>query len=143
MIGHIDKKDLILLKENRINNIKKISILEHIENCDTCSLELSNIYKEKDLLKTPVGFEQGIFHKIDSAKVKKSQKEKNLEFWGYTFRVGLAMCASLIIVFANPLNVFNGLKNSNIPTFNLAYVDNITSNIRSFSNKIIIWGSNK
>ena len=135
--GHLTSEAIVLLKQNKLMTKDKISALEHIGNCEECAFMLSSSFCKIDLVKEPIEFEKTTMNKLNNIKLQKQPSRNNRQFWGYTFRVGLAMCATLILVFTGIFDLTAGLKSNNIPTPDLTFMDTFTQDIKTFSDKII------
>jgi hypothetical protein len=134
---HLYADKITLLRDGKLNIEDKVSVLEHIGSCEECALTFSNSFTKNSLVEVPAGFQQTTINKLKSIPKLEPHNHKNRFLTGYTLRVGLAMCASLILVFSGAFNLAANLKRETIPTPNLSFMNTVTQDFKSFTDKII------
>ncbi|AZV55433.1 hypothetical protein [Clostridium sp. AWRP] len=128
--GHLTEKAIKCLKDGSLKSEETIMILDHVSECEKCSVYLADGFDDTELVKAPSGFCDEVENKI--------KKRKSNEFIFYSVRVSIAACMALMIVFSNTLNfIINAKKVADIAAPNLSIVNSINTNISNFSQKII------
>lgn len=111
----------------------KDEALEHICNCEKCAGAFADSFRVDELVDAPFGFQEEIMSKV------RSKKETNNQFLFYSFRVAIAACISLIIVFSSTLNYVEntqiGLSRINPP--DLSIINSVNTGLGDFSQKIV------
>ena len=131
--GHLTLTAIQLIKENSLEKDYLDIALEHICNCEGCAEVFANSFLENELVQAPEGFQEEIMSKVIN------MKEKNNQFLFYSFRVAIAACISLIIVFSSTFNYVEntqiGLSRINPP--DLSIINSVNTGLSDFSQKIV------
>jgi hypothetical protein len=131
--GHISKGSLLALKTGTLAETELISAAVHIGKCEGCANALANIFDTDELLEIPSGFVEEVTNKLQTKK----RNDKQLIF--YSFRVAVAACITLAIVFSGALNFITNIdvKAAEIKPSEFKVVNSINSSLRDFSQKIL------
>lgn len=129
--GHLTKETLDALKFDILNNGELLSILDHISDCEKCAGAFADNFKDTELAKAPLGFEETVQIKI------KDKKQSSIKFNFYCFKVVATVCIALLMVFSNGLNFLANEKAANIKPIDLNILNSVNSNLNNFSEKII------
>ncbi|MBC8061023.1 MAG: hypothetical protein H7Y18_10175 [Clostridiaceae bacterium] len=127
--GHLTEVTLRALKCGLLEGNELAIVSEHICSCESCSSAFANSFKDDELAKAPLGFEEEIQCKL--------KKKKDIEFMFYSLRVTIAASIALVFVFSNTLNLAANTKVGSIKAPNLSIVNSINTDINNFSEKII------
>jgi hypothetical protein len=127
---HLLDTTITKIKNGLLQDNDLILTSEHICNCEKCADDLANSFSFDDLAEAPLGFEEEIKNKI------KGKKENNIQFMFYSFRVAIAACIALVLVFSNALNFLGSENLNNINSKNLSIVSSINSDLNNFSKKV-------
>ncbi|HYE68220.1 MAG TPA: hypothetical protein VEA58_06375 [Anaerovoracaceae bacterium] len=123
---HLTQDIMKALKEGMLTKAETISALEHLGECEQCADEFAKIYSDQELLELSPGFKIAVFSAI--------KKEKR-ELYRYGFKVSVAACITLFLLFSGTFNFsMNFSKNM---YSDLSGVNTITENLRGFSDKLI------
>ena len=109
-----------------------LTAADHIASCPLCTRALAEIAGENQV-KVPVGFEEEIKNRITL------EKQKKTELLHFSFRVAAAACAAFFFIFIGALNAAAGPRDplAKIQAPSFSAVDNISTNLRDFSQKIL------
>lgn len=120
-------------KEGSLGDNDLVLISEHICNCEGCADALADSFNDNELAKAPPGFEEEVLSKIEK------RKQDHNQFMFYSFRVAMAASIALLFIFSNTLNTVANTKSNtlNVNPISLSYVNTISKNLNSFSQKII------
>lgn len=130
--GHLKIATLNLIKEQKLNSLDLDEALNHICTCDICAMMLSDSFEENDLADAPSGFQEETIGRF------KKKKDKNREFLFYSFRVAVAACISLIIVFTSSSNLIkSNMGMFQVKSPNAKIVNSINTKLSDFSQKIV------
>lgn len=123
---HLTPDRIKALKEGMLAKDDAISALEHLGECEQCADAFAKSYSEQEFLELSPGFKTAVFSAI--------KKEKR-ELFRYGFKVSIAACITLFLLFSGTFNFsMNFSKNM---YSDLSGVNTITENLRGFSDKLI------
>lgn len=110
-----------------------ITAMEHIEGCEKCALALTEVIETKQPALAPAGFYEEVLRKITHLK------ENKKELLHYSFRVAIAACAALFLIFSGALNILTKPRSSieKIESLDFSVVDNINTQLQYFSQQIL------
>ncbi len=123
---HITDKQLEALFHGALPPEEQLSLLEHISHCAHCAERMAGCADMRPS-HPPAGFSDEVTQKI---------RQKKREWYQYCARVAIAMCASLVLVFA-------GSFTERTPTLtppDLNKANAIAQKMGDFSQKLIIGG---
>jgi hypothetical protein len=131
--GHLSKVSLLALKSGTLAETELISAAVHIGECEGCANAFANIFDTDELTEVPSGFVEEVKNKLQTKKIN----DKQLIF--YSFRVAVAACITLAIVFSGALNFITNIdvKAAEIKPSEFKVVNSINSSLRDFSQKIL------
>jgi len=131
--GHLTVISIQKFKDGCLSDEELASIAEHMENCEECAELIAESFDDSELLEVPSGFQEEVKRKV-AGKVK-----NNTQFFLYSFRVSIAVCFSLMLVFSNVLNFManNRIKTMQINAPSFKMVNSINMELGNFTDKII------
>jgi len=131
--GHLTLEAIKAFKDEVLDNDEFSLVLEHISKCEKCAEIFADSFQDNKLVNAPVGFQEDIMSKV------KKKEENNNQFLFYSFRVAVAACISLIIVFSSTLNIAANTKMGmcRIDPPDLSIVNSISMELSNFSQKIV------
>jgi len=136
---HLTPDRIAALKKGELSTEETIQTLEHIGECIKCANEFAESYDASELLPLPTNFKKGVFSTIDRENlclaVKEKTRNRKREFYFYSFKVSIAACVTLMLLFSGTFN--NNMYFSRTIQENLPEVNAITENLKGFSNKLI------
>lgn len=137
---HLTPDIMTALKIGRLTGAEAVSALEHIGECEQCADAFAGIYHEGELLELPPGFRSAVFSSVERERrtvpiVKSEQNDKKRELFRYGFRVSIAACITLVLLFSGTINYGINLSRAIHP--DLSRVNVITEDLRGFSDKLI------
>lgn len=137
---HLTPGIMAALKSGRLSGSEAISALEHIGECEQCADAFGGIYRETELLELPPGFRSAVFSAVEketrTVPVMKARKDDTRrELFRYGFRVSIAACITLALLFSGTINYGINLSRSIRPDFSKVNV--ITEDLRGFSDKLV------
>ena len=161
MKEHLVPGQIDALKAGNLPADEVIGMLTHIGECGHCADALAQRYREEELLRLPPEFSRKVLEtlgtdlqrtvkmipqkqvppekitKVGSRNVVSHSRKKNgvHELYAYSFRVGIAACIALMLLFSGTLNYGVAFGQSIHGDF--AAVDKLTENLRGFSDKLI------
>ena len=94
MEGHITKGQIQNYYKNNMDNKEKYNILDHVSQCDGCSLKLWEELEKN-------GFEMPPFLKSEiMEKIKKKEEISKFQLLFYSLKLCAAIAGAIIITFA-------------------------------------------
>lgn len=137
---HLTPELMAALKNGSLPGKEAISALEHLGECERCAGAFAGIYHETELLELSAGFRSAVFSAVEKEKraapaVKSKKDDKKRELFRYSFRVSIAACITLALLFSGTIDYGINLSRSMRPDFSKVNV--ITEDIRGFSDKLI------
>jgi hypothetical protein len=133
---HLAPEQIDDLSAGRLASDEVIDMLAHIGECVQCADALAERYEENELLYLPPEFSRRVMKAIGSDRISHTGKKNGIrELYAYSFRVGIAACIALMLLFSGTLNYGVFLGQSIHGDF--AAVDRITENLRGFSDRLI------
>lgn len=136
--GHLSKVTLQALKAGTLGETELISAAEHIGDCEVCSNTFADIFDTDELSEVPSGFVEEVKNKL----LTKKRNDKQLIF--YSFRVAVAACITLAVIFSGALNFITNMdvkdsefKPSEIKSSEFKIVNSINNSLQDFSQKIL------
>ena len=137
---HLTPDIMAALKDGRLSGTEAISALEHIGECERCAEAFAGIYRDSKLLELSPGFRSAVFSAVEKEKrtvpvVKARRENEKRELFRYGFRVSIAACITLALLFSGSINYGINLSRSIHPDFSKVNV--ITEDLRGFSDKLI------
>ncbi|HHW30216.1 MAG TPA: hypothetical protein GXX20_00855 [Clostridiaceae bacterium] len=145
--GHLAGFALEALKKGALTEDELLQATSHIAECLYCAEAFSGSFMDSELKKVPSGFADEIMRKLPSAP-EENRNNKKLLF--YSFRVAVAVCASLAIIFsgfldfyANAINYTERYPERYAERFNTSeqklidYINDINTGLKDFSQKIL------
>jgi hypothetical protein len=132
--GHLTPFALDAIKKNKLSDSELLLATSHIADCLSCAKDFANSFATYELKKVPYGFAKEIESKLPS----KTRKNKQLLF--YSFRVGLAVCASLLMIFSSSLSFYANVDNyaEIIKPPKLSFIQSVNTGLKDFSQKILV-----
>jgi hypothetical protein len=137
---HLTPDIMADLKSGRLSEAEAVAALEHIGECEQCADAFAGTYHETELLELPPGFRSAVFSAVEKEKrtipvVKSKRDDKRRELFSYGFRVSIAACITLVLLFSGTINYGINLSRSIHP--DLSRVNVITEDLRGFSDKLV------
>ena len=137
---HLTPEKILALKEGSLSKEEMILELEHIGECEQCADQFAESYHKTELLELPASFKNSIFSSIDKERIsyttkKKGNRNRKRELYFYSFKVSIAACVTLALLFSGTFNY--GMNFSKTIQANLSEVNVITENLKGFSDKLI------
>lgn len=137
---HMTTERMKALKDGLLSREDAISALTHIGECKQCADTFAGCYGEQELLELTAEFKSAVFSAIEKEKrtvIKDRVKaaDRKRELFRYSFRVSVAACITLLLLFTGTMNY--GIHFSRSIGTGLPEVNEITENLRGFSNKLI------
>ncbi|MDS0527446.1 hypothetical protein NNC19_17285 [Clostridium sp. SHJSY1] len=127
---HLSEETLNKLKFGMLKDEEVILALGHIGECEKCAGVFADNFEDNELVDVPLGFQEKVQIKI------KGERQSNLKFGFYCFKVVAAASIALMILFSNGLSFFASTGKSYIKSPNLSIVSSINENLSTFSEKI-------
>jgi hypothetical protein len=143
---HLTPDRVRALKDGTLSREETIIALEHIGECDQCADAFAGNYSDQELLELSATFKSTVFSAIEREKrniTKEKAKAGNgkRELLRYSFRVSVAACITLFLLFSGTMNY--GINFSRSIHTDLSKVNVITEDLRGFSDKLIDFGVTK
>lgn len=142
MSGHLTPDKIKALKDGRLSGEEAIRALEHIGKCELCAVAFAESYSESELLELSPAFRSAVFSAIDRenrAMIMEKKKAKTAdsrrELFRYSFRVSVAACITLFLLFSGTINYGVDFSRSIHP--DLSGVNGIMQNVKVFSDKLV------
>lgn len=151
---HLTADRIIALKNGSLSGLEAAETLEHIGECGQCAEAFAECFAEDELLELPPGFVSSVLAAIEGEKRSvpgnmrsvagdgartevrgKTRDRTKRELFGYSFRVGIAACITLFLLFSGTIDYGLGLSHS-FHT-DLTGVQVITENLRDLSNRLV------
>ncbi len=146
---HIAPDRLIALKDGLLSEEELILTLEHLGECEQCAAAFAESFGKHQLLELPAGFRQAVFVAVNRQGGTSGKKEakpaagshplksaaKKRELYRYGFRVSIAACITLLLLFTGTVDY--GINFSRSIRADLSEVHVITENLRGFSDRLI------
>lgn len=131
--GHASQLALLALKTGTISETELMLLVEHIAECESCASVYADSFIVDELTKVPSGFAEEIDSKLCS------KKEKNKQLAAYSFKVAIAVCATLVIIFSGVLNYATKINGDavNLKSPDLTFVNTVNTELQDFSQKIL------
>lgn len=131
--GHVAKAVLTDFTAGLLTHDELMKATEHIAGCKQCALALAQAIETKQAALVPVGFDEEVLCRI------RRLKEKKTEFLRFSFRVALAACVALFLIFSNTLNTLAGSDNylKKIESFDFSVVESINTHLHCFSQRLL------
>jgi predicted anti-sigma-YlaC factor YlaD len=128
------------LKSGRLSGSEAVTVLEHIGECEQCADAFAGIYRETELLELSPGFRSAVFSAVEREKrpipIERAKRDnKRRELFRYGFRVSIAACITLVLLFSGTINYGLNLSRSIQPDF--SKVNSITEDLKGFSDKLV------
>lgn len=137
---HLSPDRLKAMKDGLLSEAEMVSALGHLGQCDRCADAFAECYGSRELLVLPPGFRQAVFSAVYRAD-KMEGKNKAItaagkrELYRYGFRVSVAACITLLLLFSGTMNY--GINFSRSIRTDLPEVNVITESLRGFSDRLI------
>ncbi len=138
---HLTADQVEALRDGSTSGEAAIHALAHIGECDRCAAALAESFEGRQLPELPPGFKMAVFaairrdqRKSDAGAVK-SGSSRRRELYRYSFRVSIAACITLFLLFSGTINY--GMNYGLSIHKELPEVNVITENLRGFSDKLI------
>lgn len=141
---HLTQETMEALKGGRLSEEETISALTHLGECERCAVIFAESYQEDELLELPTGFRASVLAAAEEEDAEKKRavvqlgtrrERKRRELFRYSFRVGIAACITLFLLFSGTINY--GINFSRSIHTNSAGVDTITEKLRTFSDRMV------
>jgi hypothetical protein len=142
--NHLTADRIMALKNGSLSGLEAAETLGHIGECGQCAEAFAECFAEDELMELPVGFAASVLSVVEKEKritVERSRFGLKRELFGYSFRVGIAACITLFLLFSGTIDYGLGLSRS-IHT-DLTGVQTITENLRDLSNRLVDFGITK
>lgn len=138
---HLTQEWIEALKEGLLPKAEAVSTLEHIGECEACAELFAESYGRTELLSLSPDFKTSVFLAIEKERISISVREKTnrsprRELCTYGFKVSIAACAALLLLFSGTFNYSMDFSRSTIRS-NLSEVSTITESIKGFSDKLM------
>ncbi|MDF2655433.1 MAG: hypothetical protein K0R19_1907 [Bacillota bacterium] len=161
MREHLLPQQIDALKAGNLPEDEVIGMLTHIGECGHCADALAERYREEELLRLPPEFSRKVMEtlgtdiqrtvkmippkQVPAGKITKNGSHRTIsysgkkngvyELYAYSFRVGIAACIALMLLFSGTLNYGVAFGQSIHGDF--AAVNKLTENLRGFSDRLI------
>lgn len=99
MFQCLNQDQIERFKAGRLDQDELKIFMLHVAECEACSALLAESYETAELVSPPSGIEEEILRKLN--------RNPRKEFWQYSIRVSVAVCASLFILFTGMFQNFN------------------------------------
>lgn len=137
---HLTPDRIKELKNGTLSMEDRISALEHIGECEQCADAFAGFYDDAELMELPQGFKESVFREIEQERKtviweKRNNSDRKRELFRYSFRVSIAACITLFLLFSGTINY--GFNISRSIHTDLSGFNVITENIRGFSDKLV------
>jgi hypothetical protein len=135
--GHLSENDLALLKSGALSAEDRCKALSHTAICGMCALRLAEMYEEDEdaLIGPPASFLEDTLGRLGietDAGVSKKQ------YYLYCLRVGLAVCASIMLVFSGTFDrIPEGFRSLPPASQGQAYTQRLADGMRAFTDNLI------
>lgn len=130
--GHVAQPTLSGFAAGDLNREELTAVAEHIAVCEQCAGALAEAVEVKPPASVPAGFEEAILNRISDSN------EKRAELFHFSFRVALAACAALLLVFSSTLNAFAGSNLfAKIKAPDSCAIEIVNTHLRDFSQQIL------
>ena len=137
-MDHLTETQMKDLKAGRLSKNEKLLALKHIGECEQCADSFAGSYGDLELLTLSPDFKTEIFFEIEKEKkgmIKEKAAVWKRELCFYSFKVSIAACIALLLLFSGTLDY--GMNMSRTMNPQLSGVNVITENLRGFSDKLI------
>lgn len=132
--NHLTDQALRAMSDGILNEEDLLAAAEHLASCTKCALNLADILEKHGLEKVPAGFTEEV-----KIKISQKQTEKKIQFVFYSFRVAVAACAAIALVFLGAFRVPASLQSGahRLKPADNGVVDTITSRLKNFSQQVV------
>lgn len=100
--GHVTEEQIRAFMEGKLTKEEERTFLTHVGSCDYCAEQFSG-WLEKDLLEPPAYLQDEILERSRRADVRAAKTacelSRNTRLFLYSLKVGLAVAASLYVLF--------------------------------------------
>ncbi len=139
---HLTPDKIRALKDGLLSGEEAIAALEHIGSCDLCADAFADSYSETELLALSPTFKSAVLSAIDKENravipVKKSTMAAGgrRELLRYSFRVSVAACITLFLLFSGTISYGMDFSRSIHP--DMSGINAIMENVKGFSDKLV------
>lgn len=102
MTSHIERDTLEMLYKGQLPLEQQMDVLEHLSNCNYCSMQFVNITEEQELLKAPDNMREAIMEKANSLPVQLTMQtnliSKKIQLLTYSLKVSTAVICTLLLL---------------------------------------------
>lgn len=138
--GHITEEEMSSLVQNTLDADSLAHFMEHIATCDFCAEHYAAAI-EKDLISTPPDFKKQVLD--ETRRIPTALQSARVKFYRYCFRVGLATCVSLFLIFSGTPGESQIISPKAPHAIDFNLFQNLGSHMRTFSEKFIYMEDNQ
>ena len=136
---HLTPDRINALKNGILSETEAALTLEHIGECERCAAAFAECYSDEELLELPAGFKRSVFSAIEQEKRTSvsvhSNNHNKRELFRYSFRVSVAACITLFLLFSGTIDY--GINFSRSIHTDLTGFHVITENLKGISDKLV------
>jgi anti-sigma factor RsiW len=139
---HLTPDRMRALKDGLLSGDETIGALEHIGECELCASAFADSYSEAELLELSPAFRSAVLSAIErenrtaiSAKKKAMKAGGRRELFRYSFRVSVAACITLFLLFSGTISYGMDFSRSIHP--DLSGINAIMESVKGFSDKLV------
>lgn len=139
---HLTPDRMKALKYGLLSGEEAIGALEHIGECELCAGAFADSYSESELLELSPTFKSVVLSSIErESRTAASVKKKAMESGGrrellrYSFRVSIAACITLFLLFSGTISYGMDFSRSIHP--DMSGINAIMENVKDLSDKLV------
>ena len=150
---HLSADMILKLKKGDLSPEKMIEALEHIGACSACAGLLADSYEEKDLLRVPPQFAEGVLRRTGglrltapAVKENKGTRDKagpvnwKREFHRYTLKVACAASAILLLLGTGAFGgSLENIASGKLIHYDFSGMNAIPQSLNDFSSRLLNW----
>lgn len=153
--GHLTEEMIAALVSGKLGINEKIEALDHIAVCEACSERLTDAYENVALLKLPPQFcdevrsslRQYVAPELNRNLVepqirKSDRQERQKEYRRYSFRVVLAACFTMVLLFSSTVSTGIAALNDRMANPDFSHIEKFSQGLNNFSNQVLNWEAN-
>ncbi len=138
--GHLTPESTALFVSGGAHAEERRALSEHIGECDQCAELLSDALASDtaQLPGPPASFAEDTLYALRQLESQNTPAQLKKQYLFYCLRVGLAVCASLAVVFSGVFDHLSaGMPALSEVTGSIAFTQQLSDDMKDFSDKLI------
>lgn len=136
---HITPEGMLLLISGGADADERLALSEHIALCTRCADRLSEalVLSAGQLPAPPASFAEDTLYALRPYQTQSAPVLSKKQYAFYCMRVGLAVCASLALVFSGAFDRFSTIPAAGKISESVAFTEHLSDSMKNFSDKLI------